>query len=361
MSGPVRSYDPFQRGPHPVGVTTIDAEDRARGRRFPTEIWYPAATSYQGQDLAKETQDIYTVPMRKEPRRQTAIRDAAGQDGRFPLVVFSHGSAAGGRRMAAYLCTHLSSHGYVVAALDHSELVAPELFRKDGETPEQRTVRIDGWITSRVPDIGFLLDHLLNSPVWPSGIAVDPTEIGIAGYSFGGWTALAATEADRRIRAVAALAPAGSSRRKPGIIPVTLAFAWGRPVPTLYLVAEGDTALPLEGMYELFDRTPAVKHMVILRQADHSHFLENAEQEHEAFRTMAATGDLAEMLKAMRPFAELCSEESAHLYARGLTLCQMDANLKQRAEARNFFFGDVEAELASRGVAVTVRGSFRTR
>ena len=61
----------------------------------------------------------------------------------------------------------------------------------------------------------------------------------------------------RRIRAVAALAPAGSSRRKPGILPVTLTFSWGRDVPTLYLVAQDDVTLQLDGMYELFERTPA--------------------------------------------------------------------------------------------------------
>jgi predicted dienelactone hydrolase len=324
---------------------TIQAEDRARGRVFPCEIWYPADQRHAGEDLALETQDVFTVPLRAEPRRQAAVRDAAARGGEFPVVLFSHGSAIGGRRMAAYLCTHLSSHGYVVAALDHSELVVPELARKDGETPEQRAARADGWIGSRVPDIRFLLDHLLDG-------AFRASQIGIVGYSFGGWTALAATEADRRIQAVAALAPAGSSKRKPGIIPVTLTFAWGRPVPAMYLVAENDTALPLEGMYELFDRTPAAKHMVILRKADHSHFLENAEQEHEAFRTMTAAGDLAQMLQEMRPFAELCSEQQAHLFTRGLTVCQMDANLKCHGEAQGFLAGDVKAALASRGVAV---------
>jgi predicted dienelactone hydrolase len=350
-------YDPFLRGPYPVGVTTIQVADSVRNRVFPCEIWYPADSKYAGEDLAWDTQDVYTVPMRVQPRRQSAVRGAAGESGRFPLVVFSHGSAVGGRRMAAYLCTHLSSHGYLVAAIDHSELVAPELVRRDNETAEERTTRVDGWISSRVPDIRFMLDHLLGMAEWPSGIAVDPTEIGIVGYSFGGWTALAAPEADRRIQVVAALAPAGSTKRKPGIIPVTLTFAWGRPVPTLYLVAEQDTALPLEGMYELYDRTPSGKQMVILRKADHSHFLENAEQEHEAFRTMAVNGDLAKMLQAMQPFADLCSEEQAHLYARGLTVCQMDANLKQRAGAQRFLSGDVEAELASRGIAAKVRGT----
>jgi dienelactone hydrolase len=88
---------------------------------------------------------------------------------------------------------------------------------------------------------------------------LDPSQVGIVGHSFGGWTALAAPDLDRRIRAVVALAPAGASQRKPGIIPATLALNWGHDVPTLYLVAENDTALPLAGMYEIFERTPAKK------------------------------------------------------------------------------------------------------
>ena len=224
-------YDPFARGGCPVGVRTIQAHDTARDRGFACEIWYPAA------------------------RRGT-----------YPLIVYSHPSASH-RRAAASLCAHLSSHGYVVAALDHRE----------AETAEQK-------IASRVPDVRFLLDHLLDGPAWDPDVRLDPARVGIVGHSFGGWTALAAPDAEPRIRAVVALAPAGASRRKPGILPATLAFAWGRDVPTLYLVAEGDTFLLLDGMYELYERTPATRRMAILRRADHYHFMDDVEEVHEAAR-----------------------------------------------------------------------------
>src|SRR5437763_11084462 len=48
-----------------------------------------------------------------------------------------------------------------------------------------------------------------------------------------------------------ALAPGGSSRPPPNIIPAKLTFAWGRDVPTLYLVAEDDTARSEEHTSEL--------------------------------------------------------------------------------------------------------------
>src|SRR4029077_3471761 len=198
MAGDVRraGYDPFARGGWQVGVRTIQAHDTARDRRFACEVWYPAA-----------------------------------RHGTYPLIVYSHPSASH-RRAAASLCAHLSSHGYVVAALDHRE----------DETAEQK-------IASRVPDVRFLLDHLLDGPAWDPDARLDPTRVGIVGHSFGGWTALAAPDVESRIRAVVALAPGGASQRKPGILPASLAFTWGRDLPTLYLVAEDDTYLPLAGMY----------------------------------------------------------------------------------------------------------------
>jgi dienelactone hydrolase len=347
-------YDPFIRGRFPVGVRTIQAPDAVRNRLFPCEIWYPAAVQHAGQDIAPGTQDSFTAPPGDAQRSQMAVRNAAAQPGTCPLIIFSHGSAYWHRRMATFLCTHLSSHGSVVAALDHSEVVAAELARKDGETQEQRTARAEAWVANRVPDIRFLLDHLLNGAAWDSEANLDPMRVGIVGYSFGGWTALAATADDWRIRAVVALAPGGSSQPKPGIIPAKLTFAWGRDVPTLYLVAEHDTMTPLSGMYELFEKTPATKQMVILRRADHIHFLDDVEQQHEAVRTMAWAGELAWIPQEMRPIAELCSGEQSQLFVRGLTLCHMDATLKRREEAQRFLGGDLEAELAERGVGVMV-------
>ncbi len=287
------------------------------------------------------------MPGRDTPRQQTAVRDADAQPGTYPLVAFSHHSG-GHRRAATFLSTHIASHGYVVAALDHSETFAPELARKDQETDEQRRARADAMILSRVPDLRFLLDELTKDA------HVDAARIGIAGHSFGGWTVLAAPEVDSRIKAVVALAPGGNSKPRPGIIRAKLSFAWGRDVPTMYLAGENDTPIPLEGVYELFDRTQATKQMVILRRADHMHFIDNVEQEHEAVRKMQFPEELAYIPKEMLPISELCSGEQAHLFLRGLTLSHMDAVLKEHAGARRFLEGNIEAELASRGVGAMV-------
>jgi len=54
----------------------------------------------------------------------------------------------------------------------------------------------------------------------------------------------------------------------------------------------------------------------------------------------------------MRPITEFCSGEQAHLFVRGLTLCHMDATLRQHAEAQRFLGGEIEAELAAHRVDV---------
>jgi predicted dienelactone hydrolase len=349
-------YDPFVRGRFPVGVRTIQGLDTARDRPFPCEIWYPAVAQHAGQDIGPGTQDTFTVPLRDAHRSQMAVRNATAQPGTYPLIIFSHRSG-GNRRQATFLCTHLSSHGYLVAALDHSEIIAAELAGKEGENDEQKTARVEAWIANRVPDISFLIDHLLNNTAWDSEAKPDPTMIGIVGHSFGGWTALAANEVEQRIRAVVALAPGGSSRPKPGIIPGKLSFTWGRDVPTLYLVAENDVPLPLAGMYELFGRTQATKQMVILRRADHMHFEDNIEEMHEIVRATPFTGEAAWIPKEMRPIAELCSGAQAQLFVRGLTLCHMDATLKRQEAAQLLLAGDIEAELTGRGVDVIAHKS----
>jgi len=263
-----------------------------------------------------------------------------------PLVVFSH-SSGGNRRSATFLCTHLASHGYVVAAMDHSELVTPELARREGETETERATRAEAMIASRVPDVRFLIDHLLKD----AGFNVDAARIGLVGHSFGGWTVLATPEVDPRVRAVVALAPGGIANPRPGILRLTLTFAWSREVPTLLLAAENDVMIPLPGLSELFARLPPPKRMFILRRADHQHFVDDVEGEHEGMRGGSFPGDAAWIPAAMRPMSELSSGEQAHLFVRGLTLAHLDATLQGSEAADQFLAGDVEAELARLGWA----------
>jgi dienelactone hydrolase len=103
---------------------------------------------------------------------------------------------------------------------------------------------------------------------------IDPERIGMTGHSFGGWTTLVVTARDRRIRAALPLAPAGGASWMPvEALRAGVDFAWGREVPTLFLVADRDTLLPLDGMRELLASAPSErKRMVVMENTDHMHF-----------------------------------------------------------------------------------------
>jgi dienelactone hydrolase len=135
--------------------------------------------------------------------------------------------------------------------MDHSEVVAKELARREDESATDRAARIDALIASRVPDVRFILDHLLDA----ADLELDPARIGLVGHSFGGWTVLATPEVEPRVRAVVALAPGGNAHPRPGILPLKLTFAWACDIPTMYLAAELDTPIPLAAVQELFERT----------------------------------------------------------------------------------------------------------
>lgn len=326
-------FDPFARGPFPVGVRSGLAIDTDRGdRNLPYEVWYPAAPSYSGLDLSIPRQDVFAVGADQEPLRQEAVRDAAVQHGRYPLIVFSHASF-GHRRQASFLCTHLASHGYVVAATDHTGNTAIDFAERsrraaagDVLTQEERDSYVRQIIADRVPDLRFLLDEMVARAPHDLTDRIDGQRVGLIGWSFGGWAVLATLEADERVGALVALSPAGNSNPLPGIIPATLTFKWRRAVPTLFLVAEEDRFTPLPGQYELFDRAPSNRRMFILRHADHNHFADQVDDE------------------------GLCPRANAHLFTRGLALAHMDAVLKQCEPAERFMADDPVARLRERGV-----------
>jgi predicted dienelactone hydrolase len=306
------TYDPSERGAFPAGVRTLSAAHPDGARAI--ELWYPARD--------KGADDVFATP--RGPRTQPATREAPALPGDFPLVVYSHHSG-GHRRAATYLCAHLASHGYRVAALDHAETVRKDLQRPASESETERQARIARLIAARVPDLRFLLDE------------VGASRAGAVGHSLGGWTVLEAAEEDARIEAVVALAPGGAKRPKPGILPLELRFV--RSVPSLFIAAENDVSLPLEGMRELFARAKPPKQLAVVPRADHLHFVDAVEEEHEAVRAMPFTGALAWIPREMRPMSELLPGDAAHRLIRALTLAHFDAQLKGSAEARQFLGG----------------------
>lgn len=357
-------YDPFERGPLPVGVRSVELTDPSRDRTLPVELWYPASDEHRGQDLDGASRDHFRILEFAPEVAQDAVRDARMRDGELPLIVFSHGFG-GDRRQTTHLCTHWASHGYLVAAMDHVGNTTVDLMQMAASPPQDPEALVGRFIADRPADASFVIDCMLAGE---SGLRVDASRIGMSGHSFGGWTTLMTVGRDSRVRAALPLAPAGGETPLvPGGFANDIAGAleldWDREVPTLYLVAEFDTLLPLAGMKGLIDRTPAPRKAISLRSSDHFHFCDRVEEVHGLFKAMGgmigvALGegapDLQEILSGMKESSELCPGEHAYALLRGLGLAHMDAHVKGEVAAVDFLEQDLRSVMASRGVEIDV-------
>lgn len=352
------SYDPFARGPYPVGVRTTTLHDAARDRALPTEVWYPAVDAHVGRDTDPAVQDSYEFLPGLPPIPQAAVRDATPRAGRWPVVLFSHGFGSH-RRQSTFLCTHLASHGYVVAACDHTgnsvlDVLQAVLAKRNGGPTPDTLAELRAFAPLRPADASFLLDRVLDGTAGDLATHVDAERVGIAGHSFGGWTSLATAERDPRIQATLPLAPAGGPVGLPDEpLLGLLAFAWPRPVPSLFIVADRDSLLPLTSTQHLAGLVPAPRRLVALENTDHMHFCDRAEQVHEFFRMMPPPGLFERLAAGIPPMSELSAPADAELAIRGLGLAHFDATLVGDVAARQLLAADLGALLADRGVRAT--------
>jgi dienelactone hydrolase len=357
------SYDPFSRGAAPVGVRSSELVDAARGgRRLALELWYPADARHRGQDLADATRDRFTIAPGLPEAAQRALRGAEPARGRFPVIAYFHG-ATGHRREATELCTHLASHGYLVAAPDFTGNTMADLLADlaGGSSATPRLAPMDRSAADRPLDAKLVIDRVLGGAEPALAALVDPERVGACGISFGGWTTLALNSIDRRPRASFPIVPAwGKGPVKTETLQALLRLDdWGRPVPTFVLAAERDALILLAGLRELHRELQPPKRLAILKNAGHLHFADNAEQGHEMLRAMWKSGrfpaapddiDLAAIAEASRPFSELCPAAHGAATVQALCLAHLDAHVKGSAEALAFLGADLARPFAARGI-----------
>lgn len=360
----MNNYSSFERGPYAVGVKSSDLTFQNGTRTIPVECWYPAQDSYLGKDLDPNTQDKYNMAPAFPASPQTAVRDAEAQNKIFPLIIFSHGFA-GHRRQTTHLCCHLASHGYVVVAPDHVGNTLIDIMglalkmQKDGFKNMGDTFA--SFKNNRPLDAIECINQTLAGKF---GVKADENRIGICGHSFGGWTSLATALKDERIKAIVPLAPAGGQSKNSIVngIEASIDFSLGeikfsKPVPCLYLVADQDTLLPLDSMYDLYQKTPTPKRMLILKDSDHFHFCDNVEFIHDAMINMGSglfgednnTGVLSKMKKS----AELCSGENAYAFIQAATLAHMDAHVGNNSSALKFLEHSLLQALQEKNISVS--------
>ena len=94
--------------------------------------------------------------------------------------------------------------------------------------------------------------------------------------------------------------------------------------------------------------------MVTLKRADHLHFMDDAEEVHEAFRTSNLGDQYAEIQRDVKPAAQLVSGATAHEFAGGLTVAHFDAIFRRHPSARRLLEGDLKNELLGRGIEARI-------
>ena len=156
-------------GPFGAGYATLSMsyDDTVRGgqRDLHLAVWYPSPEPTVGAEL--RYRDLLVSA--------DAVLDAPLRDGRYPVVVFSHGhqafAEASGRLMA-----HLASHGWLVVAPDHTDNTFFDGPDRETEIYVQRPL-----------DVSAVLDFVAEAADGPLATA-DLDAVVAVGHSFGGYT-----------------------------------------------------------------------------------------------------------------------------------------------------------------------------
>lgn len=227
---------PAPTGPHPVGTRIMTIVDSTRVERLGSEpgesrtlrvrFWYPAAVStgstvpYMDAATAATWVERHGFPAGFERNVRTHARQGVPIGPRsspWPLLLFSHGMSWPTAMYQSFL-EELASHGYVVAAVDHTGYSDAVVF-PDGrvtgfwawsEPPvseEARRARLAAHMGTWVADLRCVVDAIERRAKadWPFYRSISTASAGAFGHSYGGGAAARLMEEDPRIVAAANL------------------------------------------------------------------------------------------------------------------------------------------------------------
>jgi predicted dienelactone hydrolase len=189
------------RGHYEVGVQTFNlinpdqvdilnskgGKDPKYNRPITIEVWYPA----ESEENAKAVVYVEVMGKSNDSLRPLIPFTFKGRayrganpvitDGKFPLIIISHGYV-GSRFLMTYLTENLASKGYVVVAIDHTDSTF-----KDANA-------FQSTLLNRPKDIRFVLNEMEKIGARGSSSnlegLVDATNSAIIGYSMGAYGVL---------------------------------------------------------------------------------------------------------------------------------------------------------------------------
>jgi len=240
-----------------VGRRVFAQFSRGAGRPLPTTVWYPAAGAAPSTGPAP-------------------VDGVAGADGRFPLVLFSHGLTAQPGDYADMLARWAQA-GFVVAGptYPHTHYDAP------GFDP--------GDIVNQPADASAVLDQLLDlDPADPMRAIIDSSRIAAAGHSGGGITTVGLFSAVRDERLKAGVVLSGTDFRG---TPFT-----GPSAAMLFIHGAKDATVTWRAGHTVFEAVPWSRAMLSITDGGHvieDWSFEPATQTSTEFLRYALYGDVA--------------------------------------------------------------------
>ncbi|NRP75014.1 hypothetical protein ILFOPFJJ_05937 [Ensifer psoraleae] len=152
-----------------VGVRQIAAPSKERGSDLAVTIWYPADAGGKPVTIGESVFFVGT----------DAMLEAPISDGKYPLILLSHGAGLGGTPQAmSWIATPLAKQGFIVAAPIHP-----------GNTGANRSAAETMKLWLRPADISATLDAVEKQPLFENHL--ESGRVGALGLSMGGNTALA--------------------------------------------------------------------------------------------------------------------------------------------------------------------------
>lgn len=233
-------------GPYKIGTISFDAVDMERiwldrdndygGRKIRIQLWYPAeqVEGYklspwleEGAEVADSISRLVGFP--EFLLRPTTMIKSNSYKGaplslakdKYPVVIISHG-LTGLRSLHTDLAEMLASNGYIVAAIDHTNVAAVTVF-EDGEAvylnnqvlslgADREVFLSDGYKILNVyaEDILFTINTLENINLEEVSMfqgKLDMSSIGLIGHSAGGGAGVLTAQKDSSIKAIVGFDP----------------------------------------------------------------------------------------------------------------------------------------------------------
>jgi alpha-beta hydrolase superfamily lysophospholipase len=222
------------RGQHLIDSARPDrfSSDRTKYRELMVYVWYPAQQSNHpafdpyvpgakqieasvcGRQRMREEFEVVWPLILSDQLRSYVLTNAtpAARSGGFSVVLFSHGL---GSTTFAYNAQieDLVSHGYVVIAIEHTDMATAVLF-PDGQvrcfqtrTPsgagngmEEMMAAVKEEVQAGGEDIRFVMDKLIHGSI-SVPVPIDLKHVAAIGHSAGGTMTARACQLDKRIEA----------------------------------------------------------------------------------------------------------------------------------------------------------------